>query len=401
MKALLFVDDEPLVLEGLQRMLHSMRQEWDMRFAKGGIEALGMLAERPADVVISDMRMPDMNGAELLNTVMKLYPRTVRFILSGFADAEMIKQCILGTHQFLTKPCDKETLIVAVRRVIAMDAWLNDDNLKTMVSHLNKLPSIPSLYFQILKDIESPDSSLERIGNTISQDPAMTAKILQLVNSAFFGLRRRISAPSEAVLQLGQETIKSLVLAIHVFSEFSTSVASKFQVEALWRHSLLVAKHAKKIAQMEYQESHVIEEYFTAGLLHDVGRLVLMANFPDRYSLVLSMAAKEGVPLTEIERSVFGACHAQVGGYLLGLWGLPVSIVEAAAFHHEPAKCQERRFNPLIAVHVANVLDQKSKSSGPVLKSQLSMGFLSEVGVANQIASWEAALYSKSGTVAG
>jgi HD-like signal output (HDOD) protein/CheY-like chemotaxis protein len=400
MKSLLFVDDEPLVLQGLQRMLHSMRHEWDMRFARGGGEALRMLAERPAEVVISDMRMPDMNGAELLNTVMKLYPRTVRFILSGFADTEMIKQCIAGTHQFLTKPCDKETLTAAVRRVVAMDTWLNDDNLKAVVSHLNKLPSIPALYFQILKDIESPDCSLERIGNTIAQDPAMTAKILQLVNSAFFGLRRRISAPSEAVLQLGQETIKSLVLAIHVFSEFSTSVASKFQVEALWRHSLFVGKYAKKIARMEHQESHVIEEFFTAGLLHDVGRLVLMANFPDRYSLVMDMAAKEDVPLMEIERSVFGACHAQVGGYLLGLWGLPVSIVEAATFHHEPLKCEGRRFSPLAAVHVANVMEQKNKPNSQGNKSQLNVAFLSEIGVASKIATWESALNSKPGMVA-
>ena len=223
MKRILFVDDEPLMLQGLQRMLHGMRNEWDMRFAKSGAEALQMMAASPADVVVSDTRMPVMNGAALLNEVMRSYPKTVRFILSGYADMEMVMQCVGGTHQFLSKPCDSETLRSAVRRAVEMDPLLNNDKVKTLVSQMTKVPSLPSLYFEILKELRSEESSLSKVGEIIAQDPAMTAKMLQLVNSAFFGVRRQLNDPLEAVMHLGLETIKSLVLSIPAWREAYTS----------------------------------------------------------------------------------------------------------------------------------------------------------------------------------
>src|SRR5580698_1436937 len=238
MKRVLFVDDEPLVLEGLQRMLFNMRREWEMRFAHGGHEALRMMAEAPADVVISDMRMPEMNGAELLNEIMRKHPKAVRFILSGYSDMEMIMQCVSGTHQFLSKPCDGETLRNVVGRALEMDSWLNNDNVKALVSKMGALPSLPSLYFEVMRELGSPETTLDQVGATIAKDPGMTAKILQLVNSAFFGLCCQISDPTEAVLQLGLETIKSLVLGIHVFSELEAAQNGPFSADQLWHHSL-------------------------------------------------------------------------------------------------------------------------------------------------------------------
>src|SRR5208283_4976452 len=150
MRQLLFVDDEPLVLQGLQRMLFSMRREWEMRFATSGAEALRMLAEKPADLVVSDMRMPQMNGAQLLNEVMRCHPKTVRLVLSGHSDMDLIMQIVGGTHQFLSKPCDGETLRTVVRRALAVDSLVNNDSLKALVSKLGALPSLPSLYFDIM-----------------------------------------------------------------------------------------------------------------------------------------------------------------------------------------------------------------------------------------------------------
>jgi len=389
MKRILFVDDEPLVLQGLERMLHAMRREWDMCFASSGAEALQKMAETPADVVISDMRMPNMNGAQLLNEIMRRYPKTVRFILSGFADQEMIMQCVGGTHQFLSKPCDGETLRNVVGRAVGMDAWVNNDKIKGLVSRMESLPSLPTLYFEIMEALGSPETTLNQVGATIAQDPAMTAKMLQMVNSAFFGLRRQIIDPTEAVLQLGLETIKSLVLGIHVFSEFEEVKDSPFSLEKLWMHSLATAGTARRIAQLERQERRIVEEAFTAGLLHDVGRLVLLANLSKQYVEAINQSKETSVPLIESERKVFGASHAEIGGYLLGLWGLPIPLVEAVVFHHHPRDCQSQAFTPLTAVHAANVLEHETAPDPlPFLRPELDRQFLAQVGVLDHVPIW-------------
>lgn len=390
MKRILFVDDEPLVLQALERMLHTMRREWSMRFAPGGAEALQIMAEQPADVIVSDMRMPGMNGAQLLNEIMRLYPKTIRFILSGFADHEMIMQCVGGTHQFLSKPCDSETLRNVVGRALGMDAWMNNDNIKALVSRMGTLPSLPTLYFEIMNQLGAPETTLDQVGVTIAQDPSMTAKMLQMVNSAFFGLRRQITDPTEAVLQLGLETIKSLVLGIHVFSEFEDIVDAPFSVEKLWHHSLTTAGTARRISQLERQELIIVEEAFTAGLLHDIGRLVLLANLPDKYVEAIHQSERKSIPLVDAEREVFGVTHAEIGGYLLGLWGLPLSLVEAAVFHHSPRSCQTPAFTPLTAVHVADVLGHQSFTDihQSLLRPQLDRQYLTEMGIWDHVQIW-------------
>jgi HD-like signal output (HDOD) protein/ActR/RegA family two-component response regulator len=389
MKRVLFVDDEPLVLAGLQRMLFNMRRDWDMRFAGGGQEALRMLAEAPADVVVSDMRMPEMNGAQLLNEVMRKHPQAVRFILSGYSDMEMIMQCVSGTHQFLSKPCDGETLRNVVGRALEMDTWLNNDGVKALVSKIKALPSLPSLYFEVMKELGAPEATLDRVGATIAKDPGMTAKILQLVNSAFFGLCRQITDPTEAVLQLGLETIKSLVLGIHVFSELEPAKNGPVSAEALWRHSLATAGTARRIAKLERQEKRIVEESFTSGLLHDIGRLVLLANVPEQYAEVFEDARENKIALVETERTMFGASHAEVGGYLLGLWGLPISLVESAVYHHCPRRCLTKTFTPLTAVHAANVMEQEEATiPGPASRPELDWEYLEELGLAGRAPVW-------------
>jgi HD-like signal output (HDOD) protein/CheY-like chemotaxis protein len=389
MKRILFVDDEPVVIEGLQRMFFSMRREWDVQFAKDGQEALKIMAAAPTDVIVSDMRMPEMNGAELLNEVMRKHPRAVRFILSGYADMELIMQCVSGTHQFLCKPCDGETLRNAVTRALEMDSWVNNDGVKALVSNMGTLPSLPSLYFEIMNELGSPETTLDQVGATIAQDPGMTAKMLQLVNSAFFGFNRRVTDPTEAVLQLGLETIKSLVLGLHVFSELQPARRGPISAEQLWHHSLSTAGTAKRIAQLERQEKAIVEESFTAGLLHDIGRLVLLTNRPEEYAKAFALAQNSGKTLVEAEREVFGASHPEIGGYLLGLWGLPIALVESAVFHHQPSRCMTRTFSPLTSVHVANVLEQETAAApGPASRAELDAEYLKEVGVWGRLLAW-------------
>ena len=254
---------------------------------------------------------------------------------------------------------------------------------------MERVPSMPKLYVQIVEVLEDPEVGLDAIGDIISKDPAMTAKILKLVNSSFLGLAREISSPAEAVSQLGAETLKSLVLSVHAFSQFETTALGGFSIEALWRHSQNTAHLAQAIARMEDAEQKIVDEAFVGGLLHDIGKLVLAANFAAEYALILEIGRKGTVPLVAAEENTFGANHADVGGYLLGLWGLPVPVVEAIALHHSPSQCTHKGFSPLTAVHAANALVNFEQAPDKVFVSgMLDSTYLSHLGLEDRIETW-------------
>lgn len=358
MRRVLFVDDESNVLQGLQRMLHPMRNQWDMVFASSGQEALDLLTQAPFDVIVTDMRMPGMDGAELLDKVMALYPHMVRIVLSGHSDPVMIFRSVKAAHQYLAKPCDAELLVHTVARALALRELLSDQSVQGLISKIGSLPSLPSLYEQMLAELHSPDPSPQRVGEIMARDVAMTAKILQLVNSAFFGLFRQVTHPAEAVRYLGIETVKALVISLHLFSELRPRPLHGFSAEQLWNHSLHVAWAAKRIAWSESHDPSLSNAAFTAGLLHDTGRLVLATALPDRYGPILRELPEHHGPLWELEKERLGTSHAEVGGYLIGIWGLPQEIVEATALHHRPSSgaFSGSRLPPVTAVHVADVI---------------------------------------------
>ena len=393
MKKVLFVDDEPNVLQGLERMLRPLRREWEIAFASSGAEALEALALRPFDVLVSDMRMPGMNGVELMTAVMERHPQIVRIILSGYADQEVIMRSLGPAHQYISKPCDADTIKLTVGRACALRDLLADETLQLLVSQMQTLPSLPALYAELVKELRSEDASIRRIAEVISRDVGMTAKILQMVNSAFFAVRRHISDPTEAVSLLGVDMVMRLALTIQVFKQFNHARLAGFSPEALWSHSLRVGLFAKRIAQSESVEPEIFNSAFTAGLLHDVGHLVLIANRPQQYARMLQLARTDGCSYHTAEKQVFGATHAEVGAYLLGLWGLPSAIVETVAFHHRPSECLANGFGLLTAVHVANVLEaemqavRSGQSTG--YAATLDLDYLSRLGLLKRLNVWQ------------
>ena len=356
MKNILFVDDEPVLLDGLRRSLRSMRNEWTMTFADGGEEALKALEQTPFDVVVSDMRMPKMDGAQLLNEVQRRYPHIVRIVLSGYSDKEMIFHSIRATHQFLAKPCEPEQLKTTIRRACALQDVLKNEALRALVTGMSAIPSLPAILLEIKQEAESETSSLKAIGKIIVKDMGLTAKILQLANSAFFGMRGPVSTVEQAVNFLGLETVQALILVAHVFSQFSEKHLSTFQVARLWEESLETGALAREIAKIEGCTPFETEQAYTAGLLHDMGILVLAANCADQFSAILAEAAAKKGTVWELEQSEIGITHAELGAYMLGLWGLSDPIVEAVAYHHRPGEYIGKTFAPVTAVHVADAL---------------------------------------------
>ncbi|MDQ3818404.1 MAG: response regulator [Acidobacteriota bacterium] len=390
MRTILFVDDEPRVLEGLERMLHSMRHEWEMAFAEGGASALETLKAKPFDVVVTDMRMPGMDGPQFLREVRERHPQIVRIVLSGHSDKGMIMKSVDSAHQYLSKPCTAESLKETVMRACALRDLLENSSLQQLVTKMDSLPSLPSLYCELVEELSSEEASIKKIGKIISRDLGMTAKILQMVNSAFFGLRRTVSNPAEACLLLGMDTIMSLVLTIHVFSQFKAKGLEGFSPDALWSHCIAVGRFAKHIAQMEQQDKQTIEDSFTAGLLHDSGRVILAATLPDWYQESINLALSEELSIIDAEREVFGTTHAEVGAYLLGLWGLPYSIVESVAFHHKPSQSPEEAFTPLMAVHIADYIEAESCSQRRKheVSPPLDRDYLSRLKLAGRLPAW-------------
>jgi HD-like signal output (HDOD) protein len=399
MKTLLFVDDEPKVLQGLQRQLRSMRGEWDMNFVEGGKQALEFMAAQPVDVIISDMIMPFMDGSQLLSEVSRRHPNTVRIVLSGHAEREAVLRLIGPAHQYLSKPCNADELRNAVARAFALRDLLGNDRLKQLATRVNCLPTLPALYQQLTDELREEDPSLERVGEIISRDIGMTTKILQLVNSAFFGLPQPVSTPAGAVMYLGLTTVRSLVLSQQIFSQFEQRACKLFSLDALARHSWMTGVTARRVAQLERQDAKVLDQCFLAGMLHDTGQLILAVGLHEEYAAVLQTARDQNRPVWQAEQEQFGASHADVGAYLLALWGLPNPIIEAVAMHHCPANCIGLEFSPVIAVHVADVFQHERPGADTELPPPvLDIEHLTSLGLAGRVDNWRAACFDETET---
>jgi HD-like signal output (HDOD) protein len=389
MKTLLFVDDEPKVLQGLQRQLRPMRDEWDMHFIDGGKKALDFMATEPVDIIVSDMMMPMMDGSQLLTEVLKRYPQTVRIVLSGHAEREAVLRLVGPAHQYLSKPCDADELRKAITRAFALRDLLGNDRLKQLATRVKSLPTLPALHNQLTEELRKDSPSMERVAEIVSRDIGMTAKILQLVNSAFFGLAQPITNPLDAVTYLGMNTVRSLALCMGIFSQYDEKLCRIFSLDVLARHSWTTGIMARSVAQMERQEQKILEQCFLAGMLHDVGQLVLAVGLHEQYTEVISMAGKKNLPVWQVEQEIFGASHSDLGAYLLALWGLPNPIIEAIALHHQPSRCVAAEFSPAIAVHVADVFAHEILTSHTEVPApRLDMDCLTRLSFAGKIDAW-------------
>jgi HD-like signal output (HDOD) protein len=383
----LFVDDEPNILGGLKRMLRPMHREWDMSFAEGSLQALRLLGEKNFDVVISDMKMPGMDGSEFLYQVRNNFPQTVRIILSGYSEKDMIMKSVGTAHQYISKPCDSETLKETVSRACALRDLLTSDKIRRLVSQIHTVPSLPTLYQELMRELNQPDPKMQKIGAIVKKDIGMTVKILQIINSAFFGLRRNISDASEAIGFLGLDTVSALTLSIGVFEQFETKNGTDSIPGELWNHSMAVAMTAKKIALSVDKET--ANDAFTAGLLHDIGEVVLAVNLPEQFAKVKEMMTCEQISQRQAELAVFETTHSEVGAYLIGLWGLPRSIVEAVAFHDFPNKFQTGLFSALTAVHVSNIFhENKDQDVCSEPENHFDVEFLGKLGLVKELPKW-------------
>lgn len=392
----LFVDDDPSLLSGLRRMLRDRRGRWQMEFVESGDEALERMRQNPFDVVVTDMRMPVWDGAELLKKVREDFPGTIRIILSGQSDQASIFRAVGATHQFLAKPCDAESIRNALDRVESVKRILTQPSLQNVVSHVTTLPSLPSTYSELVSILNEDDVSVHEIGELVATDVSMTTKLLQLLNSSFFGLPNRIECPLTAVKLLGVKLIKPLILSTGVFAQFEGKSVDGFNLQRFMDHSIAVSNLANQIALVEYGESAVVEEALLAGLLHDVGKLILVDNLPEEYGKALRLSREQQIPLCDAERELIGSTHAEIGAYLLSLWSFQNEVVEAVAYHHNPLKSNVSSPSLLATIHIADALideavdpsamDRESSESTDGICAE----FVEQLGIADNLPTYRA-----------
>ncbi len=338
----LFVDDETRVLEALGRMLSELEDSWQTCFLNSGEAALAELSRQPYDVVVSDLRMAGMGGVALLTRIAESYPRTIRIVLSGHSDEEAALKMVHVAHQFLGKPCAAATLHQVIARTAQLTRLLPDRKLQTLVGQIGSLPSPPHFYRGLAQLGEDGDAAntAGAMARLIKQDPAITAKLLQVANSAFFNTSATVADVESAIMRLGFRTLRNLA---HAWGRFHPARPSALPtitaIEQLQQRSLRTAQLAASMARLPEDASSA----YIAGLLCDVGQLVLISACPERHYVTQAEASQQGIAPHEAELSTWGATHAEIGAYLLGLWGLPFQIVEAVAQHHAPARSDDDR----------------------------------------------------------
>lgn len=354
-KKILFVGDPSKKLKGFHKMLRSMSDEWEPIFVETGAEALGALEKDYFHVLVTDVRSPCSDGCDLLENLRKLYPHVVRIILASKSERAHVNS-FASNSRFLAIPCDAEALRDAVGRALALRGLLEDQSLVDVISEMESLPSLSPLYTEFVREVKSPNCSLNRLAEIISRDVGMSAKILQVANSAFYGHPKQVSSLVGAIMFLGMETIKALILCVKVFSSFGRGRLPGISITGLWDHSISTGMNARSIATQKDLDQSRIDEAFVAGLLHDVGKLILLDRLPGKCLEIADMQKSSGLPLWEAEKKVIGTTHAQLGAFLMGLWGLPEAIVEAIAYHHCPSSCANKGFSTLAAVHLGDSL---------------------------------------------
>jgi HD-like signal output (HDOD) protein len=375
-KRILFVDDEAAILAGLQNLLYKDRKRWDMVFALGGQLALDEIRKAPFDIVVSDMRMPGVDGAALLNVIKDECPATVRIMLSGHADREAIVRALPALHQLLSKPCDANTLRGAIERSLDGADVDRDIKIRQLVGGIDKLPTPPDIFFALSRLMRSPTSNVADVVGVVTRDPGLSAKLLQLVNSAYFGTGQVTTSINQAVALLGTDRLRYIALTASVFSAPDPKDPSGFSIEELQHRSMRAAWLAR-----EFAEPATRDEAFSATLLHDVGHVVLALGRGAEFQ-VFSERARHGEPELALELELFGVTHADVGARLLAIWGLPGAIVDVVQFHHDPGAAPEPSRRLASIVHVADAVVRH------LAAPQLDLASLERAGCRDLVPGW-------------
>lgn len=364
--SILFVDDDPMVLQGLRRALHRRAEAWSMRFVDGAEAAFAEMDRDPAEVVVSDLRMPGMDGVQFLDRIAALWPRTVRIILSGQTERETLLRAIGPAPQFLAKPCSAERLEHVISRGLRLRNLLGAPEFLEQIGRLRALPSPPGIYLRLMEAIRNDAAPLDAVARIVAEDVAFSARLLQIANSPIFALPMTISDVGHATRLLGLETVRAMALTHGMVASLDGRDLGGLPVDALWIDGLQCGAVARHVAMAARAPTEHVNEAQLAGMLHGIGQLLLALNDPRRHRAARAAAGAGQLSLTAAEEKLFGFNHALAGGYLLHLWGFPDAVVEGVIGWPCPSRLGNLPNLPTTAdfVHVAHLAIALDRQGG-------------------------------------
>ena len=375
--------------QGLQNgILSQLGNNWRIELVSNGESAVERLKKEPPDALLAFRKLPDMTGVEVLKSCREQSPRSVRFLLLEKEDTSATAQTAGYAHQLIGLPVEPETVARLIRNSLALRKLLAQPDLIDRITAIDALPSPPEIYDKLVKALESDDASLQKVSDLIAQDIGITAKLLQLVNSAYFGLPRRIESIQHATSLLGLDTVQRIVFGAGVFRSFEGEHLNGMSVDSIYRRSMEVAAKSRLMAHAFGLSPRLIGDSLMGGMLHDVGKLILLTSFRDELAKIMEMVKERAIPEHEATRAVLGVDDAAIGAYLLALWGLPDSIVEAVALHYAPRSAPSPILNSLTTVHLGFALhyDEVRRVREPE-ESAIDQEYLERLGILDQLPS--------------
>lgn len=393
-KNILLVDEDILILKALKRSLRQFNDQWTVSYAQNPHEALEKLELGSIDVLITEVHLSTADGEHFLRSFLIKHPNAARIILTGYTAADAIFKFAGLAHQLLAKPWSDRTLIETIQRADLISRMLSDKKLKRTLNMIENFPSIPSVYLELSQKLKAGEPSLQEIGEIVIRDPSLVIKLLQIVNSPYYGLPMPVTDPQKAVALLGLDVVKGFVLTSGLFNQYEKKKIANFKIDALWQHSLKTANIVRQIAKNERLDKEISEASFIASLLHDVGKIIVASNFPDEFKEICRRSESEGAPYWHIEQQVLGATHAEIGAYILGLWGLPLAVIQAVHEHHHPELSGPAGINQTTLVHIANAIEKTPVINSGEVPVDINPAYIQDLHLKECIAKWQKQIMS-------
>jgi HD-like signal output (HDOD) protein len=388
----LFVGNNPLWFGQVQRDVSCLQTGWACLYVSNVPAAFRVLATDRIDSLVVDGEIFD--SRRLLDAVKAQWPQMnclIRCVLSDRTTADSWKG---SDVPLLDSQKDASALISSLLRNGCLREWTSDPAIKTLLPKIRKLPATSNLYSEVTQELQNPSGSLDVVARLIQEDPVVSAKLLQLVNSAFFSSVREVTNVLDAIIILGTERVKSLILLAGIFSQYSNSSQFAGALRSILAHSVQVGTFSRIITLSETQNATTADAAFTAGVLHDVGKLILAGNLPDMFDQLQKLKERENLSDRAAEAQIYGVGHTQVGACLLASWGLPLPILEAIAYHHEPERSSCKTFSLLTAVHAANAFAHAGAPPSPMpefyVPPDIHLQYLEIIGLSNRRDRWRA-----------
>ncbi len=362
--------------------------EWQVISSPSGESALEEMAAGGTAALLCAVNLPGMSGADLVKAVSDQFPATVRFLMYKESEKAVLTQAVSAVHQHVPLPLDPAALKRALGHSMNLHGLLANEELAERVMAIGGLPSPPEIYNKLVAELNSEDANIQSISSLISRDVGITAKVLQMVNSAYFGLSSQVSSVQHATSMLGLDAVTSIVLSAGAFQQFKASPIAGYSIESVYSHSVAIGAKSRLLATAFGLNRKLAEDALLAGMLSDIGQVVMLTYFAEEFEAAIEMATAENIPLDQAERATFGVSDAKLGAYLLSLWGMPDPILEAVALHCVPHKTVSPALNVLAAVHLAYATDwDETHNVRDGAGSVVDMAYVKSLGIGDQLES--------------